>query len=255
MFSCGFDSIPFDLGVFHAANEMKARFGQPASRVRGRVRKMKGTFSGGTAASLKATMAAAAKRARRADLLRDPFALTPASPARASPSGAKPMVDEALGEGVWVAPFVMAAINTRNVHRPTSCWATPTARTLCTTRCWSPAPAAKRRGFCQCRGGRQVAGFRTRPQARRRPSREERETGHYDVLFLGEDAAGHRLRVAVTGDRDPGYGSTSKMIAEAAVCLLENRSTPGGIWTTAPALGQALIDRLQANAGLTFSVE
>jgi short subunit dehydrogenase-like uncharacterized protein len=75
------------------------------------------------------------------------------------------------------------------------------------------------------------------------------------VLFLGEDAQGHRLRVAVTGDRDPGYGSTSKMIAEAAVCLLENRSTPGGIWTTAPALGQALIDRLQANAGLTFSVE
>ena len=75
------------------------------------------------------------------------------------------------------------------------------------------------------------------------------------MLFLGEAAAGHRLRVAVTGDRDPGYGSTSKMITEAAACLLENRATPGGIWTTAPALGQALIGLLQANAGLTFTVE
>ncbi|MGP1692231.1 MAG: saccharopine dehydrogenase, partial [Giesbergeria sp.] len=88
------------------------------------------------------------------------------------------------------------------------------------------------------------------------PSREEREAGFYDVLFLGMDAEGHPLRVAVQGDRDPGYGSTSKMIAEAAVCLLQDAtSTPGGIWTPAPALGQALIDRLQANAGLTFSVE
>ena len=88
------------------------------------------------------------------------------------------------------------------------------------------------------------------------PSREEREAGFYDVLFLGEDVAGHQLRVGVTGDRDPGYGSTSKMIAEAAVCLLQDAaSTPGGIWTTAPALGDKLIARLQANAGLTFAVE
>lgn len=65
----------------------------------------------------------------------------------------------------------------------------------------------------------------------------------------------HGVVALTTGGRDPGYGSTSKMIAEAAVCLLENRSTPGGIWTTAPALGQALIERLRANAGLTFSVE
>ena len=62
--------------------------------------------------------------------------------------------------------------------------------------------------------------------------------------------------MSVKGDRAPGYGSTSKMIAEAAVCLLQDAaSTPGGIWTTAPALGDKLIARLQANAGLTFAVE
>ncbi len=77
VFSCGFDSIPFDLGVLMLQDEMKARFGSPANRVRGRVRKMKGTFSGGTAASLKATMAAAMSDPGVLDLLRNPFSLTP----------------------------------------------------------------------------------------------------------------------------------------------------------------------------------
>ena len=76
------------------------------------------------------------------------------------------------------------------------------------------------------------------------------------MLFLGTDDAGNSLRVGVKGDRDPGYGSTSKMISEAAVCLLQDATaTPGGIWTTAPALGDKLIARLQANAGLGFAVE
>ena len=76
------------------------------------------------------------------------------------------------------------------------------------------------------------------------------------MLFLGEDSAGNLLRVAVKGDRDPGYGSTSKMILEAAVCLLQEcADTPGGIWTPAAAMGQRLIDRLQAHAGLGFAVE
>ena len=88
------------------------------------------------------------------------------------------------------------------------------------------------------------------------PSREERESGFYDVLFLGTDDAGHTLRVGVKGDRDPGYGSTSKMIAEAAVCLLRDApGTAGGIWTPASAMGAPLITRLVANAGLTFTVE
>ena len=64
------------------------------------------------------------------------------------------------------------------------------------------------------------------------------------------------LKGRIRGDRDPGYGSTSKMITEAAVCLLQEATeTPGGIWTTAPAMGDRLIARLQANAGLSFAVE
>ena len=255
VFSCGFDSIPFDLGVFLLQSEMKARFGQPASRVRGRVRKMKGTFSGGTAASLKATLTAAASEPGVLDLLRDPFALTPGFTGPRQPSGSKPMVDEALGEGVWVAPFVMAAINTRNVHRSNFLLGHAYGADFVYDEMLVTGPGEKGEAVANAVASDKSLGSDKGPKPGEGPSRAEREAGHYDVLFLGEDAAGHRLRVAVTGDRDPGYGSTSKMITEAAVCLLENRSTPGGIWTTAPALGQALIERLQANAGLAFTVE
>ena len=88
------------------------------------------------------------------------------------------------------------------------------------------------------------------------PSREEREKGFYDVLFFGRTAAGQTLRVAVSGDRDPGYGSTSKMITEAALCLLKD-DVPnlGGLTTPGAALGDTLIARLQARAGLKFVVE
>lgn len=88
------------------------------------------------------------------------------------------------------------------------------------------------------------------------PTKEERENGFYDVLFVGSDDDGKTVSCSVKGDRDPGYGSTSKMIAEAAVCLLLNRDTPiRGISTPAAALGSLLIERLQENAGLTFQVE
>ena len=113
--SCGFDSIPFDLGVAYLQSEATKRFGAPCPRVKGRVRKMKGTFSGGTAESFRATMAAAAKDPNVLALLRDPFALTPGAPGPKQPSGNKPEYDGELGS--WAAPFVMAAINTRNVHR------------------------------------------------------------------------------------------------------------------------------------------
>ena len=88
------------------------------------------------------------------------------------------------------------------------------------------------------------------------PTKEERETGFYDILFLGETTEGKTLKAAVTGDKDPGYGSTSKMIAESAICLVRERKVgPGGVMTTAPAMGGDLIARLQKNAGLTFRIE
>ncbi|MBO0940736.1 saccharopine dehydrogenase NADP-binding domain-containing protein [Acidovorax temperans] len=256
VFSCGFDSIPFDLGVFMLQKEFAQRFGHAAPRVRGRVRKMKGTFSGGTAASLKATMAAAASQPGVMDLLKNPFSLTPGFEGPRQPSGHKPMVDEALGDGVWVAPFVMAAINTRNVHRSNLLLKHAYGTDFVYDEMLVTGPGEKGEAIANAVAGDKSLGSDQGPKPGEGPSREERENGFYDVLFLGTDNEGHSLRVGVKGDRDPGYGSTSKMIAEAAVCLLQDAATtPGGIWTTAPALGDKLIARLQANAGLGFAVE
>ena len=86
------------------------------------------------------------------------------------------------------------------------------------------------------------------------PSKEERENGFYDILFIGEYPDGTMVRASVQGDRDPGYGSTSKMLAETGMALLDNRGE-GGVWTPGALLGQPLIDRLTAHAGLTFRLE
>ena len=87
------------------------------------------------------------------------------------------------------------------------------------------------------------------------PSREQREAGHYELFFHGAHPADRALdmRVRVAGQLDPGYGSTSRMLAEAAVCLARDPLTVGGgFWTPASGLGDHLLTRLVENAGLTF---
>jgi len=254
VFSCGFDSIPFDLGVFMLQTEMKARFGHPASRVRGRVRRMKGTFSGGTAASLKATLAAARANPEVYALLRSPFALTPGFAGPDQPADHRAMLDEELG--LWVAPFIMAAINTRNVHRSNYLLGHAYGADLAYDEMIVTGPGPKGEALAQAIASDKSMGSSDGPKPGEGPSREERETGFYDLLFVGSGAGTERLHVGVKGDRDPGYGSTSKMISEAAICLLnESSATPGGIWTPAAAMGQPLIERLRAKAGLSFEVE
>ena len=254
VFSCGFDSIPFDLGVLLLQNEMKSKFGNTATRVRGRVRKMKGTFSGGTAASLKATMAAAMGDPAVMDLLRNPFSLTPGFEGPRQPSGNKPMLEESLG--VWVAPFVMAAINTRNVHRSNYLLQHAYGTDFVYDEMMITGAGEKGQAIANAVAADKSLGAEGGPQPGEGPSRAEREAGFYDLLFIGEDTAGHSLRVGVKGDRDPGYGSTSKMVAESALCLLQDAAaTPGGIWTPGAAMGIPLIARLQKNAGMSFAVE
>ncbi len=260
VFSCGFDSVPFDMGVFMLQGEFKTKFGHAASRIRGRVRKMKGTFSGGTAASLKATMAAAATQAGVLDLLKNPFSLTPGFTGPKQPSGNKPMIDEALGQvngaDIWVAPFVMAAINTRNIHRSNFLLNHTYGTDFVYDEMMITGPGEKGQAIANHVANDKSLGGEGGPKPGEGPSKDERDNGFYDVLFLAEDAQGNKARVSVKGDRDPGYGSTSKMITECAVCLLiQSKETTGGIWTPAPALGKDIITRLQANAGLTFAVE
>ena len=252
VFSCGFDSIPFDLGVFFLQQEAMRRFGAPCREVKGRVRKMKGKFSGGTAASLKATMAAAFRDPSLIELLKNPFALTPGFEGAKQPSGSRPMEEN----GVWLAPFVMAPINTKNVHRSNMLLGSPWGRDFAYSEMLVTGPGAGGEAAAKAVAADTSLMGEDAPKPGEGPTREERDTGFYDILFLGQTADGRTLKAAVTGDKDPGYGSTSKMIAEAALCLI--RDIPdgqGGVLTPAPAMGAALVSRLEKNAGLTFTIE
>ena len=256
VFSCGFDSIPFELGVFFCQETAKKVLGAQVSRVKGRVRDMKGTFSGGTAASAKATFAAAAKDLSLVALLQNPFALTPGFEGPKQPRGNKPLLDEDLG--LWTAPFVMATINTRNVHRSNMLMNFPYGKDFVYDEMVLTGPGEQGEGNAK----RLVAAVNAErigsggPKPGEGPSKEERESGLYDLLFLGLAVDGRQIRVAVRGDRDPGYGSTSKMISECAICLLRDTpEVPAGIWTPGAAMGNKLLKRLVDHAGLTFDVE
>ena len=252
--SCGFDSIPFDLGVFYLQNQAKAANGAPFSRVRGRMRKMEGKFSGGTAASLGQTMVRVQKEPHILAWLKDPFSLAGGFQGPAQPTGHKPVEEADLGS--WSAPFIMAAINTKNVHRSNALMGHPYGEGFTYDEMVLTGPGEQ---------GKQAAEFvaaqdpfgKNPPKPGEGPTKEERENGFYEAAFYGGE--GEDMAVAVvTGDKDPGYGSTSKMIAEAALCLTRDVGrdrTPGGVYTPAAAMGEALIKRLEAKAGLTFTME
>ncbi|MEL6687143.1 MAG: saccharopine dehydrogenase NADP-binding domain-containing protein [Pseudomonadota bacterium] len=252
--SCGFDSIPFDMGVYLLQREAKAKRGEPFAKVRGRVRKMEGKFSGGTAASLGQTLVRAKKEPHILDWLKDPFSLSGDFSGPVQPTGHKPIEDADLGS--WSAPFIMAAINTKNIHRSNALMGHAYGEDFVYDEMMFTGPGEK---------GQQVANYIASqdafgdnpPKPGEGPTKEERENGFYDIGFYGGEGDDTMVAV-VTGDKDPGYGSTSKMIAEAALCLtrdVDRNTTPGGVYTPAPAMGNALIERLEAHAGLTFKIE
>jgi short subunit dehydrogenase-like uncharacterized protein len=270
VFSCGFDSIPFDLGVLFLQDEALRRFGAPLARVRGRVRVMKGTFSGGTMASALASIEAAGRDPKLARTLADPFALTPGFRGPAQPEGDSAAYDEAAQS--WTGPFVMASINTKNVHRTNALRGHPWGRDFVYDErlLTGDGERGERRARALARNTRlqmMALGWGLTRELLRRfalpkpgqgPTLQQRESGRYEVLFIGDTAQGQRLRATVKGDRDPGYGSTCKLIAESALCLAHevNRSmTAGGVWTPGAAMGLSLMRRLHERAGLSFAIE
>ena len=250
-FSCGFDSIPFDLGghVLHA--EAVKRHGKPAPRVKGRVRKMAGGASGGTIASLTETLKAVAKKPSLALLLKSSFALTPGFEGPSQPTGLFPEYDSATG--TWTAPFVMAPINTKNVHRTNFLLSHAWGADLVYDEMVMTTIGDAGKAMAEAMAKANPFG-ESKLKPGEGPSKEERENGFYDILFIGEYPDGTTVRASVQGDRDPGYGSTSKMLAETGIALLANNGD-GGVWTPGALLGDALISRLTEHAGLTFQIE
>jgi short subunit dehydrogenase-like uncharacterized protein len=251
--SCGFDSIPFDLGVFTLQEHAIAKTGNTVATVKGRVRAMNGGWSGGTIASMRTTMAAVASNPEIIQILTNPFALTEGFDGPEQPAGAAPQYDEELSS--WSAPFIMAPINTKNIHR---------SNFLLGHRYGTDFRYDEMLLTGDGDRGKATAEFVAKDDSVAKsdlqpgdgPTEEERENGNYDAIFAGTGSDGELMISSVQGDRDPGYGSTSKMLAEAAICLLKNPElTSGGLWTPAAAMGAALVERLEAHAGLNFQIE
>ncbi|WP_027529941.1 trans-acting enoyl reductase family protein [Bradyrhizobium sp. WSM3983] len=255
VFSCGFDSVPFELGTFFVQEEANRVFGAPAARVKGRVRDMRGTLSGGTAASAKATFDAVAKDISLIAILNDPFALTPGFTGPKQPKGNRSVLEDDLQS--WAAPFMMALINTRNVHRSNMLMGFPYGQDFVYDEMVLTGPGEK--GEANAKRVMAANAEKTGPSAPKPgegPSKEERENGLFNLLYVAIAPDGRAVRAGVTGDRDPGYGSTSKMISECAICMLRDvTDVAAGFWTPGAALQHKLIKRLRDNAGLTFTVE
>jgi short subunit dehydrogenase-like uncharacterized protein len=269
--TCGFDSIPSDLGVFFLQREVRSRYDAPSPHVKCGVAGFSGAMSGGTVASMLNMMDEAGTDASVRRIMADPYAINPEARRRRPEARDRvsPAYDEDFGQ--WTAPFVMAGVNTRVVRR--SAALLPDAygsdfryeESLLTGG--GPAGAAKASavaaGLAAALGAMAIGPLRRLvaprlPQPGDGPTPEQQEKGYWDMRFFAEppDVPGAApVRVRLRGDRDPGYGSTSKMLAESAVCLaLDPLEAGGGFHTPASAMGDALIERLQKRAGVTFEV-
>jgi short subunit dehydrogenase-like uncharacterized protein len=268
---CGFDSVPFDLGVHFLQARAQERFGRPCSQVKMRVRKMQGGFSGGTVASMMNLLEEVSAEPSLRRVLADHYALCPPDRRPAVRQRDVRFAEYDADFGAWIAPFIMSAINTRIVHRTNALTRQSYGPEFRYEEAVLTGKGLSGRlnaiGLSGALGTMLAAGAvgPTRralqrfvlPSPGEGPSPEAQRRGSYDLRFFGRSDDGRVLRSRVTGDRDPGYGSTAKILGQAAACLaLDVRPTPGagGFPTTAVVFGDKLIERLRAHAGLTFEL-
>ncbi len=262
--TCGFDSVPFDMGVWYLQQVMHERHGVYAQQVKGRVGHNLTAVSGGTIASMLDMMEEAERDPSMRRTIADPYVLYP----RGIPAGrdgadqSGPRYDADFRQ--WTSPFVMAAINTRVVRRSNALLGFPWGEDfrydeamLNTSRASAVLQSvASGAGLATLAlGPTRKLVQRLLPKPGEGPTRAQREAGFYEVFFLGIDAGDRNrdTRVKVSGDLDPGYGSTARMLGEAAVCLAQDALTVGGgFWTPASALGKPYLERLTGKAGLRF---
>lgn len=268
---CGFDSIPSDLGVWFLQQQSKKKYGKACSTVKMRVKAMRGGASGGTVASMMNMVREAVADPALRKILANPYSLCPAD----YPSKLKqPSVKGAVYDhdfNAWSAPFIMAAINTRIVFRSNALLSNAygdaftydeamlTGASL-PGRLAALALTAGLGGFTLAAAVPPSRWFLEKfivPAPGEGPTAKAQEQGFYDLRFVGKTDDGRQLRVKVTGDRDPGYGSTGKMLAQAAACLAQDipkTHHAGGFWTPASLFGDPLVKRLEANSGLKFEL-
>lgn len=269
--TCGFDCIPSDLGTLFVQNAMRERAGEPANHVKFRVVASKGGASGGTIDSGVNMMEEARDDPQILELNADPYALNPLNMPRGLDGLDQTSAEQDPDFRQWTAPFVMASINTRVVRRSNALmnyayghdFRYDEAVLTGTGAAGFAKAAALAAGTAMMMGAMAIGPIRNLvlpllPKPGEGPSKETRENGYFEIALLGlnpNDPEGN-VRATIKGDRDPGYGSTAKMLAESAVCLARDAlEVAGGFWTPASAMGTQLIERLDSNAGVTFTLD
>lgn len=262
--TCGFDSIPFDIGTWYLQQAMLEQHGVPAVEVKTRVGRMTGAASGGTVASMLNLVEEMRHDPGIRDLIDDPYVLYPpdTAPGPDGPDQSDARYDEDFGQ--WTSPFVMALVNTRVVRRSNALLGFPWGEDFRYGEAVLNRSGMQARALALGTGvGMFALGFepvqklaeRLLPSPGEGPTRRQRERGYWEVFFHGVHPSDRAkdMRLKVSGDMDPGYGSTAKMLGEAALCLaLDQPEVGGGFWTPASALDGKLRQRLADNAGLSF---
>ena len=263
--SAGFDSIPSDIGVYKTQQLAIEKTGAAAKQIKMRVRKIKGAASGGTIASMLNVFKEAKENPELRKVLVNPYVLCPKQHpfTQRQKSHKKAEFDEDLN--IWTMPFVMAAINERVVHRTNALLGNQYGTNFKYDEAMSGKTGFQAWTFTLGLGGfvmaasisplRSLLAKYVLAKPGEGPSPEEQFAGMFDLRFYADLDNGEKLIIKVEGDRDPGYGSTAKMLAQAAICLSKDvPALDGGFWTPVSALGDHLIDRLSANAGVTVSI-
>ena len=234
------------------------------------VRAMKGGASGGTYASMLNAIEQARKDRNIARILADPYALNPEGERKGADTSDQRGPSHNADADVWTAPFIMSGVNTRVVRRSHALSGFLYGRNFRYQEATITGAGAGGRIRAMLfsagltlfmiasaiRFTRQHVLQKLLPGPGEGPSRQDRENGYFNLLLVGRLPNGDMMRMRIKGDRDPGYGSTSKMLAESALCLAIDRPlTGGGFWTPSTALGASLMNRLTENAGLSFELE
>lgn len=270
---CGFDSVPSDMGVWFLQQQAMRQYGAPATHVKMRVKTLKGGASGGTVASMiNVVQEAAADPSLRKTLL-DPYALCPKDHGFEARQHYVRSAEFDNAFDAWIAPFVMAAINERVVHRSNALSGNAYGNRFTYDEAILTGPGLKGRlaalatvaGLGAFMVGIVIGPVRSvmqrflLPKPGEGPSPEAQRAGRYDLRFFGRTDEGQIVRVKVTGDRDPGYGSTGKMLGQAAITLARDLvedgvkvGRAGGFWTPATIFDERFVKRLTRHAGLRF---
>ncbi|WP_225409901.1 saccharopine dehydrogenase family protein [Stigmatella hybrida] len=270
--TCGFDSIPSDLGVLMLQEAMKERHGTHCHRVNYYMTRMRGGISGGTLASMMQMMEEMAADPSVRRVMGNPHALDP-EPRRGTREERDQMGVRYSAElGRWTAPFLMASVNTRVVRRSNALLGYPWGRDFFYAESSSFAPGVKglltAAGMTAGMGAfmaaasitpvRRLLEQRVLPGPGEGPSAEARENGFFEVRLRGEGTSPKggtlRLEGKVASQGDPGYAATARMLSQSALCLaFDTPATGGGVLTPASSMGSTLIERLR-KAGMTFEV-